>query len=52
MNHINWLVDNKVFETREEAIGYADLYFARTGVLLEVTTTRRKVTHAFVSNTR
>ena len=52
MNHINWLVDNKVFATREEAIGYANLYLARTGIFIGVTATRRKVTHAFVSNTR
>lgn len=44
---MHYLVDRKVFETKAEAIAYADSYFAKTGVLLGITETTRKVTHIY-----
>lgn len=37
-----------VFGTLEEAIKYADLYFHLTGVLVEVSTTKRAISHSFI----
>ena len=44
---MHYLVDRKVFETKAEAMAYADSYFAKTGVLLGIIETTRKVTHIY-----
>ena len=41
--------DNKVFQTLEQATAYADWYFSKTRIVLEVKETNRKVTHIWVA---
>ena len=44
---MHYMVNHRVFGTLQEAKAYADDYFGKTGVILAVTATNRKVTHIY-----